>query len=221
MATYDLSIKESKVSIHSELPQTTVWGFDDGTHGAGYLGPIIEARSNQPVTVNWINDLRDFDTQLLRTSHYLHVDTCVPDAVNDARTVFHLHGGHVPAAVDGYPENTFLPGEPPVTYVYPNNQQAGYLWYHDHALGITRLNVYMGLAGLYFLRDAVEERSEPPVAASYEIPLVDPGPHVQPGRLVPLSGRRGWSTSSATRSSSTARCGRTSTSRRASIASAS
>ena len=170
-ATYDLAIKESKVTLHSELPQTTVWGFDDGTHGAGFLGPTIEARTNEPVTVNWINDLRVFETQQLRTSHYLDVDTCVPDAVNDAKVVFHLHGGHVPAAVDGYPENKIAPGAPLVPYVYPNNQQAGFLWYHDHALGLTRLNVYMGLAGLYYMRDGVEDALNLPVGNS-ELPLI-------------------------------------------------
>jgi spore coat protein A len=171
VATYNLTVKESKVQLHSQLPLTTVWGFDDGFHGAGILGPVIEAHSNQPVTVNWINDLRVFGTGQLRTSHYLPVDTCVPDAMNHAQTVFHLHGGHVPAAVDGYPENWSLPGDPPVTYVYPNNQQAGYLWYHDHAIGITRLNVQMGLAGLYFLRDDVEGALNLPTG-EFEIPLV-------------------------------------------------
>jgi len=171
VATYNLAMKESKVPLHSQLPLTTVWGFDDGTHGSGILGPIIEAGSNQPVTVNWTNDLRVFGTGQLRTSHYLPVDTCVPDAMNNAQTVFHLHGGHVPAAVDGYPESTFLPGDPPVTYVYPNNQQAGYLWYHDHSLGVTRLNVHMGLAGLYFLRDAVDSAINLP-AGEFEVPLV-------------------------------------------------
>jgi spore coat protein A len=170
-ATYNLTIKESKVSLHSELQQTTVWGYDDGTHGAGFLGPIIEAHTDLPVTVNWANDLRVFDTQQLRTSHYLPVDTCVPHAVADAVTVSHLHGGHVPAAVDGYPENTFGPGDPPVPYVYPNHQQAGFLWYHDHAIGLTRLNVYMGLAGLYYLRDAVEDALNLP-AGAYELPLI-------------------------------------------------
>jgi spore coat protein A len=171
VATYNLTVKESKVQLHSQLPLTTVWGFDDSFHGAGILGPIIEAHSNQPVTVNWANDLRVFGTGQLRTSHYLPVDTCVPDALNHAQTVFHLHGGHVPAAVDGYPENTAMPGDAPVTYVYPNNQQAGYLWYHDHAMGITRLNVQMGLAGLYFLRDDVESALNLP-AGEFEIPLV-------------------------------------------------
>jgi spore coat protein A len=171
VATYNLAMKESKVQLHSQLPLSTVWGFDDGTHGSGILGPIIEASSNQPVTVNWTNDLRVFGTGQLRTSHYLPVDTCVPDAMNHAQTVFHLHGGHVPAAVDGYPESTFMPGDPPVTYVYPNKQQAGYLWYHDHSIGITRLNVHMGLAGLYFLRDSVESAINLPVG-EFEVPLV-------------------------------------------------
>jgi len=171
VATYNMTMKESKVQLHSQLPLTTVWGFDDGFHGAGILGPTIEAHSNDAVTVNWTNDLRVFGTGTLRTSHYLPVDTCVPDAQNHAQTVFHLHGGHVPAAVDGYPESTFTPGHAPVTYVYPNNQQAGYLWYHDHSLGVTRLNVYMGLAGLYFMRDSVESALNLPMG-EFEVPLV-------------------------------------------------
>lgn len=170
-ATYELRMRESRATLHSQLPQTTVWGFDDLTHGAGFLGPTIEARRNQPVTVSWINDLRDVATGQLRTSHYLPVDACVPDALNQAQAVFHLHGGHVPWTVDGYPEATFQPGDPAVNYVYPNNQQAGFLWYHDHSLGVTRLNVQMGLAGLYFLRDDVESALNLPTG-EYEVPLI-------------------------------------------------
>jgi len=171
-ATYNLTIKEISQRLHSQLPLTTVWGFTDGFSPAGYPGPTVEARSNQPVTVNWVNDLRVLGTQTPRTSHYLPVDTaCIMGAESTAKTVFHLHGGHVPAAIDGYPELSFTPGAPAVTYTYPNNQQAGYLWYHDHALGVTRLNVYMGLAGLYLLRDATEDAINLP-RGEYEVPLV-------------------------------------------------
>jgi FtsP/CotA-like multicopper oxidase with cupredoxin domain len=38
------------------------------------------------------------------------------------------------------------------TFQYQNNQRAGTLWYHDHTLGMTRLNVYAGPAGFYLLR---------------------------------------------------------------------
>jgi spore coat protein A len=55
--------------------------------------------------------------------------------------------------------------------VYPNNQQAGFLWYHDHSLGVTRLNVQMGLAGLYYLRDSVEDALNLP-DGEFEVPLI-------------------------------------------------
>jgi spore coat protein A len=119
--------------------------------------------TDEPVQVEWINNLP--------SQHYLTVDTC-PHGADDnlSRTVVHLHGGHVPAAVDGYPESTFLTGNS-VVYEYPNNQQAAPLWFHDHALGITRLNVYMGLAGIYIVRDPVESALNLP-QGEFEIPLV-------------------------------------------------
>jgi spore coat protein A len=150
VATYDIEIVEVQQQLHRDLPPTTVWGYD-GT----YPGPTILASTGNPITVNWINDLRDPNGNL-RTDHYLDVDLCPHGAQDLPKVVTHLHGGHVPAEVDGYPEHTFLPGEME-TYVYPNNQQAATVWYHDHALGITRLNVIMGLAGFYVITDAVEQ----------------------------------------------------------------
>jgi spore coat protein A, manganese oxidase len=92
------------------------------------------------------------------------------------RTATHQHGGHLPTAADGGPLAVFVPparatleecaSEPLTTmhldgvdvascfrYVYPNDQEATTLWYHDHAMGITRLNVVAGLAGFYLVRD--------------------------------------------------------------------
>jgi hypothetical protein len=74
-ATYNLTMKESKVQLHSQLAPTRVWGYDDGFHGAASSVPCIEARTGQPVTVHWANDLRVFETGQLRTSHALAVDT--------------------------------------------------------------------------------------------------------------------------------------------------
>jgi len=89
--------------------------------------------------------------------------------------VVHLHGGEVPSDYDGGPEqwftsNTTGTGQhgpayrsatPDLTnsavYVYPNSQDATTLWFHDHTLGATRLNVYAGLAAFYFLRDWTQE----------------------------------------------------------------
>jgi spore coat protein A len=165
-ASYVMNIREVTQQLHRDLPPTRVWGY-----AGGYPGPTIEASTGQPVTVTWVNDLRD-STGALRTTHYLPVDLCLsgPDEAGPtARVVAHLHGGHVPAAVDGYPEATILPGQQ-TTYVYPNNQPAGTLWYHDHAMGITRLNVMMGLAGFYLVRDAAENALGLP-SGEYEIAL--------------------------------------------------
>ncbi|MDP3936756.1 MAG: DNRLRE domain-containing protein, partial [Deltaproteobacteria bacterium] len=172
VATYDIAMREIEQQLHAQLANPTrLWGYGDGPTGATFPGPIIEATTGAAVTVNWINDIRDFTTGLNRTAHYLNVDTC-PHGADDqsVRTVVHLHGGHVPAAFDGYPEDTFLPGNQE-TYVYPNNQLPSTLWFHDHALGITRLNVYMGLAGLYLIRDSVEQALNLPTG-EFEIPVV-------------------------------------------------
>ena len=167
---YRMSIVQITQRLHRDLPPTTVWGYDDGTTGGTFPGPTIEARSNEPVRVTWLNDLRD-DAGTPRTDHVLTVDPCPHGAERPgARTITHLHGGHVAAASDGYPESTILPGETAV-YDYPNWQDAAALWYHDHALGITRLNVYMGLAGLYLVRDDVEDALHLP-SGEYEVPVV-------------------------------------------------
>ena len=44
------------------------------------------------------------------------------------------------------------------TFQYPNDQRATTLWYHDHTLGMTRLNVYAGPAGFYLLRGGPDDR---------------------------------------------------------------
>ncbi len=43
-------------------------------------------------------------------------------------------------------------------FQYPNDQRESTLWYHDHALGMTRLNVYAGPAGFYLVRGGPEGR---------------------------------------------------------------
>ena len=167
-AEYQIAAVEFEQRLHSDLPPSRVWGYDDGT-GPVYPGPTIVAARDQAVQVSWRNDIRGPDG-VPRTSHYLPVDRCVHGAGDAARTVVHLHGGHVAAESDGFPEDAYPPGEE-LTYQYPNWQQAATLWYHDHAIGITRLNVYLGLAGAYVLHDQVEQALDLPGGA-HDIPLV-------------------------------------------------
>ncbi len=119
-----------------------------------------------------MNNLRD-STGALRTTHYFPVDTCVhgPDVTGQAPvTVVHLHGARTAAGNDGQPDLAFPPGQL-ASYFYPNDQRACTMWYHDHALGLTRLNVYMGLAGAYVLRDPVDDALNIP-RGQFDIPLI-------------------------------------------------
>jgi FtsP/CotA-like multicopper oxidase with cupredoxin domain len=85
---------------------------------------------------------------------------CQGPATGPIPTVPHLHGHEVPSAFDGHPDAWFTPGAGitgagfvSTAYEYPNAQEATTLWFHDHALGMVRLNVYSGLAAFYFIRD--------------------------------------------------------------------
>jgi spore coat protein A, manganese oxidase len=157
---YEVSMTGFMQELHSELPPTYLWGYN-----GSFPGPTIEARSGEPIYVRWINQLP--------THHFLPVDFTLHGAnmgEPEVRAAVHLHGGHVPPETDGGPEDWFMPGHAKTLW-YPNAQHAAPLWYHDHALGITRLNVYAGLAGLYFVRDGVEDRLNLP-GGEYEVPLV-------------------------------------------------
>ena len=112
------------------------------------------------------------------------------DAQSIVPAVAHLHGGEVSSWYDGGPDSWFtntgilgptyykedqpedlIASENSVLYRYPNAQPATTLWYHDHALGITRTNVMSGLAGFYLLRDPADPIAQYLPSGKYEVPL--------------------------------------------------
>ncbi len=165
---YNVAMKQFAQKLHRDLPATALWGYN-----AQYPGPTFDVRRASPIAVKWENDLPG--------THFLPIDETIHGAelpTPPVRTVVHLHGMKTMPASDGYPEAWFTNGfrktgpdfSTPV-YQYPNDQQATTLWYHDHALGITRLNVYAGLSGMYVLRDDHEDSLNLP-KGDYEIPLI-------------------------------------------------
>ncbi len=165
---YTVTMKEIFHKFHSELPPTKAWGYE------GQIpGPTIEVEQGESVCVKWVNDLPD--------QHILPVDKSLHgchEGMPEVRTVVHLHGAEVKPDSDGYPEAWFTrdfdmvgPSFTQEDYYYPNKQRPTALWYHDHALGITRLNVYAGLAGMYMIRSQEERLLNLP-SGIYEIPLL-------------------------------------------------
>ena len=164
---YKITMREAKHRFHKYFPLTTIFGYN-GT----YPGPTIEVPKDVAIKVKWENQLPK--KHILPIDHTLHGTMDTPDV----RTVIHLHGANVDADSDGHPEAWFSRDNEFVgqkyereIYEYTNHQAGATLWYHDHALGITRLNVYSGLAGFYLIRDFLEERLNLP-KNEYEIPIM-------------------------------------------------
>jgi FtsP/CotA-like multicopper oxidase with cupredoxin domain len=167
-----------------------------------YLGPVVVAERNVParpaylnnlpagsivqqnlpidMTLDWANPMNE-DCQKDAAGNYTNpVCGMLPSYMGPMPIATHLHGGEVAPAFDGGPDAWFTPGFanmgigwPGPVYEYPNEQQEATIWFHDHALGLTRLNVYAGLAGLYPIIDP----ANPPLATlpqfpEYDIPLI-------------------------------------------------
>jgi FtsP/CotA-like multicopper oxidase with cupredoxin domain len=167
--------------FHRDLPASRIWGYD-GT----VPGPTIEGERGQPVTVEWRNELEgSFPVSVTVAPEATDADgvpvQCLPGlsggepdrnaAELTGHTVVHLHGGLTPASDDGWAENLFAPGQPAICR-YPMNQRAAMLWYHDHVMGITKFNVYAGLAGLWIVRDERERELGLPEGPPFEVPLL-------------------------------------------------
>jgi spore coat protein A len=161
--------------LHPDLPPTPFWAYDDGSGlsgQSGSFGMAVVAEKGTPLTVSY--------THALPSSYpaWIPVDPHLTPLGDEVRTMVHLHGAFVAGASDGNPTVTplgFGHGETQTVH-YPNEQPATLLWFHDHAMGATRLNVFAGLAAAYLLRDEFDT-GEPDNAnglpsGPYEVPLV-------------------------------------------------
>ena len=162
---YELAMSAGTHRFHNQLGVANTLRYGP----MPYLGPAIEAQRGTPVVVKFINNLPPSEA-----AHPLaaSIDPTVPDpmmypGLAGGRTTPHLHGGFTAPQFDGHPHSWFnangdrgshyasMPGAAAneAIYQFSNEQSAAPLWYHDHAMGITRLNVYAGLAGLYHLSE--------------------------------------------------------------------
>jgi len=155
--------------------------------GHRLAGPLLQKFLTVDLSFQWANPLKlpsfgqGFDTYNATTYPF---GTGMPQGnpgiyEGPQPMVPHLHGAEVPSFSDGDPNSWFTPhegrtGVSYVTnkYVYPNMQPATTLWYHDHVLGETRLNVFAGLAGFYLIRGEPESSVSPRLPhGDYEIEL--------------------------------------------------
>jgi spore coat protein A, manganese oxidase len=172
---YTMDIRQFEDSLHPDLPNPTkLWGFNPlnalGLNGAAtpaHLGGVIVAQKGVPVQITFRNNLPP--------THIIPVDTTLEGAEGaQNRASVHLHGGFTPWISDGGPFAWFAPNgshgksflnnevlNPAAApneaeHYYTNDQSSRMVWYHDHAVGITRINAYAGIASAYVIRDLFE-----------------------------------------------------------------
>jgi spore coat protein A len=162
-------------NMHPNLKNVNVWGYRPTATSGGYLGPTIEVgnASDTKTVVQFTNKLPS--THLLSGSQTPGLDGGRGTAT---RILTHLHGGFVSGDNDGnpYASQTEIPVGTTGSVEYPAQPRATTLWYHDHALGMTRLNVYAGLAAFFLVRDSNDTGAEDnPIGipgGDYEVPIV-------------------------------------------------
>lgn len=183
-----------KTKVFAYGGRTLGLGETDPTVAFSSPGPSFEMTRGTPAHVQWINDIQG--------EHLFAVDPTLhwanPNNYQDppqgpfsepppidakwqspVPIVTHVHGLEVAPDSDGAPEAWFTrdwlkTGTQFKSKIslYPNSQPATTLWYHDHALGITRLNVYAGLSGMYIIRDNDAEIAAKLPDRAHEMPLV-------------------------------------------------
>jgi len=168
-----IEMKPTSLKLHSARPATSLWTYD-GT----FPGPVVEVHQGSKVAVEWFNNLAGtIPIQAMSSAQGNPDDPSqnyaggkprlagggVPQDPHfenvkqlEAWTVAHLHGGRTEPDSDGWTENVIPYGQCKVSDYdtgLATHQHAPMLWFHDHAMGATRFNVYAGLAGLWLIRD--------------------------------------------------------------------
>lgn len=185
---------------------STIWGYADGTTGAPVSTPgsAVIVTKNTPTQITYNNQLPVIHP--LAISQDWGLTSSMPFTAGftdpifgttfgagpgtglDNRVAVHNHGLAATALSDGASWDIFpnaLSGTGPLAnqtiYTYPNSQNAALYWFHDHAMGQTRLNAYLGLAAPYIIRDPAHPidamllkapGTVGALPAAYELPLV-------------------------------------------------
>ncbi|CAI7853650.1 unnamed protein product, partial [Closterium sp. NIES-54] len=178
--TLQISAYQIYHKFHRDLPATKQYAYGMDAKTASYPGPILIAKKGVRTKVYWQNKL--LDRQHMFTNDFTLMPGMAKPKMGGIPIVVHRHGGEQMSDFDGHPDAWFTQfGEVGPTfksrlYRYGNMQSASLIWFHDHALGWTRLNTVAGLAGAYIIVDPKGEEKNlqflPQPGSGRYVPLV-------------------------------------------------
>jgi len=145
-STLTLTAQEADVPIFDGAP-TRMW-----TYNGVFPGPTIRQTTGGPMQVTLVNNLSAAGNLSL-----------------------HNHGNHSASRYDGQPHSFLVAPGASRTYIYEGeeaggNERGAPQWYHDHHMGFTGLNTWMGLAGFYLIDDPADPSTLP--AGEFDVPLM-------------------------------------------------
>ena len=147
-----------------------MYGYGIEQSSVSFPGPTILTAKDVPISITWHNNISGphiLDEYIAR-SLMVPPASCYPKC--GVPLITHVHGMEVPASSDGVPYQAIYYGQSRRD-TYNNSQMSSTHVYHDHAMGLTRLNSWSGLLGTYIIEDpnsAVEQI----MRTSCDLPLV-------------------------------------------------
>ncbi|MCY2991320.1 MAG: multicopper oxidase domain-containing protein [Planctomycetota bacterium] len=161
-------VSQRHTKAHPAAPTEITWVNELGTTATTKL---LAYKYSTDQTLHWADPLHSGpDANMCNMMDGIPApgSLCASNYDGPIPGVVHLHGGEVPPELDGGPDAWYVSDGShqglgyysfpaaagnAATYRYPNTQEAAAIWFHDHTLGVTRLNVYAGLAGAYLITD--------------------------------------------------------------------
>ncbi|CAI5468618.1 unnamed protein product [Closterium sp. Yama58-4] len=168
--TINLGAYAVSQKFHRDLPATKVYAHGVSRDSVRYPGPVLVAKRGVTTKVNFPNYIEDKEHMFtidptLMTPNLTNGGVPISNTV-DFGFIVHLHGGETPSKSEGHSKAWYTasgergPEFASEVHTYPNMQRATTLWYHDHTMGLTALNMAAGMAGLYIIRDPQGEEKQ-------------------------------------------------------------
>lgn len=113
--------------------------------------PILDGRASPFLLYETSDAGKSYQNPILRVKSGSRFTATLQNGLNEP-TIIHWHGLHLPANMDGHPNDSIAPGQN-YPYAFTVTNRSGTYWYHSHADHLTAEQAYGGLASFFIVED--------------------------------------------------------------------